>query len=98
MTTTIAMVSPKQKGGPLGSTHANCIPRFTLYMLSGGGRLLPGVNVRVLRPDGSLARNGERGELVVKGPSIALGYFNNPEAYDFVLDFAPSQLHFVTAQ
>jgi acyl-CoA synthetase (AMP-forming)/AMP-acid ligase II len=75
-----------------------CYPVVLLYMLPGGGRLLPGVNVRVLRPDGSLARNGERGELIVKGPSIALGYFDNPEAYDFVLDFPLSQPHFMTAQ
>ncbi|CAA7269123.1 unnamed protein product [Cyclocybe aegerita] len=64
MTTTLAMVSPKQRRGPLGSS----------------GRLLPGIQARVVKPDGSLARYGERGELIVKGPGNVLGYFNNPQA------------------
>jgi len=58
------MVPPSQKVGLLGST----------------GQLLPGVRVRVLKPDGSLARPGEEGELFMSGPSIALGYYKNPEA------------------
>ncbi|KAJ3512390.1 hypothetical protein NLJ89_g3552 [Agrocybe chaxingu] len=64
MTTTLAMVSSKQRRGPLGSA----------------GRLLPGIQARVVKPDGTFARYGERGELIVKGPGNALGYFNNPEA------------------
>ncbi|KAF8158557.1 hypothetical protein B0H34DRAFT_797926 [Crassisporium funariophilum] len=64
MTTTLAMVSATQQQGPLGS----------------GGRLLPGTQARVIRQDGSLARYGERGELVVKGPSKALGYFDDIRA------------------
>lgn len=64
MTTTLAMVSAAQKQGPLGS----------------GGRLLPGIQAQVIKSDGSLARFGERGELVVKGPGKALGYFGNLQA------------------
>ncbi|KAH9903423.1 amp dependent CoA ligase [Cubamyces lactineus] len=45
-----------------------------------GGVLLPGCTARVVRPDGSLAAPGEPGELVVTGPSMALGYMNNPQA------------------
>ncbi|KZT03949.1 amp dependent CoA ligase [Laetiporus sulphureus 93-53] len=44
------------------------------------GRLLPGVVVRVVREDGSLAPIGQTGELVVKSPSNALGYLNNEAA------------------
>ncbi|RDX52610.1 amp dependent CoA ligase [Lentinus brumalis] len=48
--------------------------------LGSGGVLLPGCTARVVRPDGSLAAPREPGELVVTGPSMALGYMNNPQA------------------
>lgn len=38
------------------------------------GKLLPGTVVRVLKDDGSLALQGEKGELWVKTPSAAVGY------------------------
>ena len=44
------------------------------------GRILPGVVVKVVRPDGSLAPLGETGELVVKSPSNAIGYLDNEKA------------------
>ncbi|KAF8817196.1 acetyl-CoA synthetase-like protein [Phlegmacium glaucopus] len=72
MTTTLAMVSATQKKGPLGS----------------GGRLLPGIEAQVIKPNGSLARFGERGELMVKGPAKALGYFGNLQAVIFSTDEA----------
>jgi 4-coumarate--CoA ligase len=46
----------------------------------GGGRLLPGIKAIVVKEDGSLARHGEKGELVVKSPATALRYLNDPEA------------------
>lgn len=48
--------------------------------LIGGGQLLPGIQARVIRPDGSVAAYGEEGELIVKGPAAALGYLNNQQA------------------
>ncbi|OSC99662.1 amp dependent CoA ligase [Trametes coccinea BRFM310] len=51
-----------------------------LGSLGSGGVLLPGCTARVVKPDGSLAGLGETGELIVSSPSIALGYFNNPQA------------------
>ncbi|EPT02028.1 hypothetical protein FOMPIDRAFT_1144338 [Fomitopsis schrenkii] len=45
-----------------------------------GGRLLPGVVARVVKPDGSLAGFNEPGHLIVKGPANALRYMNNEEA------------------
>ncbi|KIJ05365.1 hypothetical protein PAXINDRAFT_21363 [Paxillus involutus ATCC 200175] len=49
--------------------------------LSGSsGKLYPGITARVERPDGSLAEFDELGELVIKTPSLALGYANNPDA------------------
>lgn len=44
------------------------------------GNLLPGVVARVLKQDGSWGRAGENGELIVTGPSMALGYVNNEQA------------------
>jgi len=45
-----------------------------------GGRLVPGVIARVLKPDGSLAGFNEPGHLIVKGPANALRYLNNEKA------------------
>jgi acyl-CoA synthetase (AMP-forming)/AMP-acid ligase II len=44
------------------------------------GQLLPGVVARVVKPDGSLAGFNEPGELRVKTPSLALGYWNDERA------------------
>ncbi|KAJ7075879.1 phenylacetyl-CoA ligase [Mycena belliarum] len=44
------------------------------------GQLIPGVVARILKSDGTLGGYGDVGELVVKAPSNALGYFNNPQA------------------
>jgi 4-coumarate--CoA ligase len=44
------------------------------------GVAVPGVRFRIVKEDGSLARLGERGELVVKSPSNALRYWENPKA------------------
>ncbi|KAF5374141.1 hypothetical protein D9615_008885 [Tricholomella constricta] len=64
MTTTLAMIAGTQKRGPLGS----------------GGRLLPGIQARVIKPNGSLADYGEIGELIVRGPAAALGYLHDDQA------------------
>ncbi|KAJ7695976.1 phenylacetyl-CoA ligase [Mycena rosella] len=44
------------------------------------GQLVPGVIARVVKTDGTLGGYNEVGELVVKAPSNALGYYNNPQA------------------
>ncbi|KAJ6621117.1 hypothetical protein B0H10DRAFT_2215383 [Mycena sp. CBHHK59/15] len=62
--TTVSLMGGKQKMGTPGSA----------------GLLIPGVVTRVIRPDGSLCKEGEQGELVVTGPSMALGYLNNEQA------------------
>ncbi|KAF8133973.1 hypothetical protein EV363DRAFT_1430490 [Boletus edulis] len=49
--------------------------------LSGSaGQLIPGITARVEKPDGTLAEFDEPGELVVRTPSLALGYAGHPEA------------------
>lgn len=44
------------------------------------GKAVPNAEVAVVRPDGSLCDPGEHGELVHRGPFVALGYWNNPAA------------------
>ena len=48
--------------------------------LGSGGQLLPGNVARLLKPDGTWAGYNEPGELIIKGPSVALCYYNNEEA------------------
>ena len=44
------------------------------------GRAIPGAEIMVLRPDGTECDAEEEGELVQRGPTVALGYWNDPEA------------------
>jgi acyl-CoA ligase (AMP-forming) (exosortase A-associated) len=43
------------------------------------GRAIPNVDIRVLRDDGTECAADEPGELVHRGPLVALGYWNRPE-------------------
>lgn len=43
------------------------------------GRAIPNAEVRVLRPDGSECAVDEPGELVHRGPLVAMGYWNDAE-------------------
>jgi len=43
------------------------------------GRAIPNAEVLVLRPDGRPCAANEPGELVHRGPLVALGYWNDPE-------------------
>ncbi|KAJ7768281.1 acetyl-CoA synthetase-like protein [Mycena metata] len=61
---TVGMFPLTQKIGTLGS----------------GGQLLPGTFAKVVKPDGTLAKEPEVGELYVKGGQVALGYYDNEQA------------------
>ncbi|MEW6764778.1 MAG: acyl-CoA ligase (AMP-forming), exosortase A system-associated [Pseudomonadota bacterium] len=43
------------------------------------GKAIPNADVLVLRPDGTPCAPHEPGELVHRGPTVALGYWNDPE-------------------
>jgi long-chain acyl-CoA synthetase len=49
------------------------------HLLSSAGRPLPGLDIRVLDDKGNEVRNGDPGEVVVRGPQVALGYRNRPK-------------------
>ncbi|KAJ6584757.1 hypothetical protein B0H19DRAFT_1249695 [Mycena capillaripes] len=55
-------------------------PEAKVGQAYGVGMLLPGVQARVVKSDGTLAGYNEPGELVVKTPSLAFGYYKNQEA------------------
>jgi len=56
-------------------------PDKKLGTIGSAGALIPGIVAKVVKSNGSLAMEGEQGELVVTGPSMALGYYENPTAY-----------------
>jgi acyl-CoA synthetase (AMP-forming)/AMP-acid ligase II len=43
------------------------------------GRLLPGLEARIVRRDGAIVANGEIGELHVRGPNVMRGYYRAPD-------------------
>ena len=45
---------------------------------SAGGRILPGVDVRIRRADGTLAHEGQAGGIEVKSATVAQGYRHQP--------------------
>ncbi|CCM05467.1 uncharacterized protein FIBRA_07688 [Fibroporia radiculosa] len=59
-----------------------CFPQVEQKIGTPGsaGRLVPGMIARVLKPDGTVAKAGEVGELLLKGPCVAERYLNNEEA------------------
>jgi long-chain acyl-CoA synthetase len=55
-------------------------PEHIVRRLASCGREIPGVQVRVVRDDGTEVRPGEVGEIVMRGPNIMLGYWKLPDA------------------
>ncbi|KAI0733741.1 amp dependent CoA ligase [Fomitopsis betulina] len=86
LTNQLAALFPAvQIGQGFGMTETStaiAFPQLDQHLCTPGsaGRILPGVVVKVVRPDGSLAPLGETGELVVKSPSNAIGYLDNAKA------------------
>jgi long-chain acyl-CoA synthetase len=76
-----------------GLTEAS--PTVTFPEVSGGkyragsiGTALPGVELRIVDVDGEEVVAGDPGELLVRGPNVFAGYFEDPGATRHVLDRA----------
>ncbi len=48
--------------------------------LLSAGQVCDGVEIKIVKSDGSVAGAGEPGEIVIRHPDIMLGYWNDPEA------------------
>jgi long-chain acyl-CoA synthetase len=53
--------------------------RRTMHQVGGVGLPLPGTEVRLVNDDGKPVLTGAPGEILVRGPQVMLGYWNQPE-------------------
>ncbi len=51
-----------------------------VHKLGSSGKVIPNVECRILRTDGSIADQGERGEIVIRGNNVMKGYYKNPSS------------------
>ncbi|MCB0487994.1 MAG: fatty acyl-AMP ligase [Cyclobacteriaceae bacterium] len=55
-------------------------PDNTLATYVGLGLPIPGIDIQIIDPDsGQLLKEGQQGEIILHGPTITKGYFNDPE-------------------
>lgn len=58
----------------------SCTPAGGSEILATDGSVFVGSEARIIAPDGSTLGADEKGELVVRGPSLFCGYFDRPDA------------------
>jgi long-chain acyl-CoA synthetase len=51
-----------------------------IHKLGSSGRVLPNIECRIVKSDGTDAATGEKGEIVIRGNNVMKGYFKNPES------------------
>ncbi len=59
------------------------------------GRSIPGAEVHVIKSGEGIARPGEQGELVHRGPLVSMGYWNRPEATAAKIRPCPELAHLI---
>ena len=62
------------------SDHAAALAGERQERLGSAGYARPGMDVRILGPDGSELPSGEVGEVCVRGPAVMSGYWERPDA------------------
>jgi len=55
-------------------------------ILSSAGRALPGAELMVIDATGKSAPNGQPGEILIRGPSVMAGYWNQPDTTARTID------------
>ena len=71
--------------GPTEGTGMSCYYRvakdhvFEDHDVIPIGRPFKNTEVMLIKPDNTLARDGEEGEITLRGTCVTLGYYNNPE-------------------
>jgi acyl-CoA synthetase (AMP-forming)/AMP-acid ligase II len=68
--------------GGIGYGQTECMGVLTAPGLGGmgtHGRAIPGLQIRVLTPDGGDVAPGEVGEISARGMTVMVGYYNRPE-------------------
>lgn len=63
-----------------GTCASACNPVDGIRKLGTVGPALPGQQIRIAGPDGREALPGERGEVLIAGPTVMRGYLNSPDA------------------
>lgn len=61
-------------------------PEFTATKVGSTGKPIMFGEVRIVNTDNQPVRPGERGEVVVRGPNVMAGYWNQPEATEETID------------
>lgn len=59
--------------------HAEALATGDMKRLESCGRVLPQFELKTMDEDGNILPDGEAGEVVIRGESLMLGYYKNPE-------------------
>jgi acyl-CoA synthetase (AMP-forming)/AMP-acid ligase II len=86
----IQMYGASEAPMPLASLppqdHVGHVNRLGLPRFASAGRQVDGVEVQIRDLDNTVLPAGERGEIVVRTPSVTPGYWNKPEATAEILE------------
>lgn len=61
-----------------GAAHRLALSSGDDELLASVGRAVPGMEVRIVDPDGDEVPSGSNGQIALKGPKVTAGYFNSP--------------------